>query len=68
MTPTVFITGGAAGIGAATVRKFAGEGWNVLFSSTPMPEKHSKPSCPAPSSQRPTHAAANASKPWWLSE
>lgn len=32
MTPTVFITGGAAGIGAATVRKFAGEGWNVLFS------------------------------------
>ncbi|MDE5631194.1 MAG: SDR family NAD(P)-dependent oxidoreductase, partial [Muribaculaceae bacterium] len=28
---TVFITGGAAGIGAAAVRKFAAEGWNVVF-------------------------------------
>lgn len=28
---TVFITGGATGIGAATVRKFLDEGWNVGF-------------------------------------
>lgn len=28
---TILITGGAAGIGAAAVRKFAGEGWNVVF-------------------------------------
>lgn len=28
---TVFITGGASGIGAACVRKFAAEGWNVAF-------------------------------------
>jgi len=28
---TVFITGGATGIGAASVRKFIGEGWNVGF-------------------------------------
>ena len=28
---TVFITGGSTGIGAACVRKFAGEGWNVAF-------------------------------------
>ncbi len=28
---TVLITGGAAGIGAAAVRKFASEGWNVVF-------------------------------------
>ncbi len=27
----VFITGGSRGIGAACVRKFAGEGWNVVF-------------------------------------
>lgn len=28
---TVFITGGSTGIGAACVRKFAKEGWNVAF-------------------------------------
>lgn len=28
---TVFITGGSTGIGAASVRKFAAEGWNVAF-------------------------------------
>lgn len=31
MIKTVFITGGATGIGAASVRKFIGEGWNVAF-------------------------------------
>lgn len=30
-TRCVFITGGAAGIGAATVRLFAAKGWNVVF-------------------------------------
>lgn len=29
--PVIFITGGATGIGAACVRKFAAEGWNVAF-------------------------------------
>ena len=28
---SVFITGGAAGIGEASVRKFAAEGWKVTF-------------------------------------
>ena len=28
---TIFITGGSTGIGAAAVRKFAAEGWNVSF-------------------------------------
>lgn len=28
---TIFITGGAAGIGAASVKKFIGQGWNVGF-------------------------------------
>ena len=28
---TVFITGGATGIGAATVNKFVNEGWNTAF-------------------------------------
>lgn len=28
---TIFITGGSTGIGAATVRKFIKEGWNVCF-------------------------------------
>lgn len=28
---TVFVTGGSTGIGAACVRKFAAEGWNVAF-------------------------------------
>ncbi len=31
MANTVFITGGASGIGAAAVRKFAAEGWRVTF-------------------------------------
>ncbi|MCQ2341891.1 MAG: SDR family oxidoreductase [Paludibacteraceae bacterium] len=31
MIPTAFITGGARGIGAATVRKFVHEGYNVAF-------------------------------------
>ncbi len=30
-TKTVFITGGATGIGAASVRKFIAQGWNVGF-------------------------------------
>ncbi|MBQ0086214.1 MAG: SDR family NAD(P)-dependent oxidoreductase [Bacteroidales bacterium] len=28
---TIFITGGSTGIGAACVRKFIGQGWNVGF-------------------------------------
>ena len=31
MCKTIFITGGSTGIGAACVRKFVGEGWNVGF-------------------------------------
>lgn len=31
MTKTVFITGGSTGIGAASVKKFIHEGWNVGF-------------------------------------
>lgn len=31
MAHTVFITGGASGIGAAAVRRFAAEGWRVTF-------------------------------------
>ncbi|MGM9860456.1 MAG: SDR family NAD(P)-dependent oxidoreductase [Muribaculaceae bacterium] len=31
MSKTVFITGGASGIGAAAVRAFAAEGWRVTF-------------------------------------
>lgn len=31
MTKSIFITGGASGIGAAAVRKFAAEGWRVTF-------------------------------------
>ena len=34
---TVFITGGAAGIGAAAVRKFASEEWNVVFMDLDQP-------------------------------
>ena len=34
---TIFITGGAAGIGAAAVRKFASEGWNVVFMDLDQP-------------------------------
>lgn len=38
MKKTVFITGGASGIGAATVRKFLDEGWNVLFTDIHEPD------------------------------
>ena len=31
MKKTIFITGGASGIGAATVKKFLSEGWRVAF-------------------------------------
>ena len=31
MKKPVFITGGASGIGAATVAKFCNEDWNVLL-------------------------------------
>lgn len=37
MNKTVFITGGASGIGAATVSKFLSEGWNVLFTDLQKP-------------------------------
>ncbi len=35
---TIFITGGASGIGAATVARFAREGWNVAFVDVQQPE------------------------------
>lgn len=34
---TIFITGGASGIGAATVAKFSNEGWNVLYTDIKEP-------------------------------
>jgi len=37
MNKTIFITGGASGIGAATVSKFISEGWNVLFTDINEP-------------------------------
>ncbi|MBQ9338937.1 MAG: SDR family oxidoreductase [Paludibacteraceae bacterium] len=37
MNKTIFITGGASGIGAATVTKFINEGWNVLFTDIHEP-------------------------------
>ena len=37
MKKTIFITGGASGIGAATVNKFLDEGWNVLFTDIQSP-------------------------------
>lgn len=37
MNKTVFITGGASGIGAATVAKFLSEGWNVLLTDIQEP-------------------------------
>lgn len=37
MSKTVFITGGASGIGAAAVTKFRNEGWNVLFTDIQEP-------------------------------
>ena len=42
MSKTVFITGGASGIGAATVRKFCDEGWNVAFTDIQKPAEASK--------------------------
>ena len=39
MNRSVFITGGSRGIGAATVKKFAGEGWNVVFTYSSHGEK-----------------------------
>ena len=35
---TIFITGGASGIGAATVAKFCNEGWNVLYTDINEPK------------------------------
>lgn len=35
---TVFITGGSTGIGAACVKKFIGQGWNVGFMDINVPE------------------------------
>lgn len=37
MKKTVFITGGASGIGAATAAKFVAEGWNVLITDIREP-------------------------------
>ena len=37
MAKTIFITGGSSGIGAATVKKFASEGWNVAFTDIQEP-------------------------------
>lgn len=37
MSKTILITGGASGIGAATVTKFLHEGWNVLFTDIQEP-------------------------------
>lgn len=45
MTKTIFITGGASGIGAATVTKFLSEGWNVLFTDIQQPEAVTAGAC-----------------------
>ena len=37
MSKTIFITGGSTGIGAACVRKFIREGWNVCFMDINVP-------------------------------
>lgn len=39
MIPTVLVTGGSRGIGAAAVRKFAAAGWNVGFTYRSSAEK-----------------------------
>lgn len=39
MNRTIFITGGSSGIGAATVRKFLQEGWNVAFTDIHQPSE-----------------------------
>lgn len=38
MLKTIFITGGATGIGRASVKKFLNEGWNVSFMDVNVPE------------------------------
>lgn len=38
MSKTIFITGGATGIGRASVKKFLNEGWNVSFMDVNVPE------------------------------
>lgn len=45
MKKTIFITGGASGIGAATVNKFLDEGWNVLFTDIQSPAVVSEGAC-----------------------
>lgn len=41
MGKTIFITGGATGIGRATVKKFIAEGWNVAFMDINVAEAQS---------------------------
>lgn len=41
MAKTIFITGGATGIGRASVKKFLDEGWNVGFMDINVPEAQS---------------------------
>ena len=45
MSKTVFITGGASGIGAAAVTKFRDEGWNVLFTDIHEPSCKPEGTC-----------------------
>ena len=45
MSKTVFITGGANGIGAAAVTKFRDEGWNVLFTDIHEPSCKPEGTC-----------------------
>ena len=45
MKKTVFITGGASGIGAATVGKFLDEGWNVLLTDIQEPHDVRRGAC-----------------------
>ncbi len=45
MSKTIFITGGASGIGAATVSKFLAEGWNVIFTDIHTPEEIPQGAC-----------------------
>ena len=45
MSKTIFITGGASGIGAATVAKFLQEGWNVVFTDIQVPAQIPQNTC-----------------------